>query len=551
MIKNYISTVKAYLLPLFMGALFPLAFAPFNQFWIAWIIPAVLAYLLQEITVKQAGLRGLLFGLGYFGVGVSWVYISVHVYGQTPMITAALITLGFVLVLSLFTAGFCASFVLLTRRRFSVWNFVSLDPAYKPRDVVENDVPDVGNNDVPRLVRGIQRIFATSFTMVIYASLWVLWEWLRGWIFTGFPWLFIGYTQIDSPLSGFAPLVGIYGVSWLTVLFSGLLLHALISWKTASSAKKTKLIISLVLIPLCGGLLSLVSWTTPKGEPTQVTLVQPNTPQDMKWVGNHGAQIVTDLIALSAPALTTSHRIIIWPEAAIPYTISQVKPMLDVLSLESYALSNTLITGILNQAPDHNNQQRFYNSIIAVGKGDGIYYKQHLVPFGEYIPFESQLGRLLQVLALPLPSITPGPAHQTGLRAGNLSIAPAICYEVIYPALVFSNFKATNADLLLTISNDTWFGTSIGPHQHLQMARMRALELGRYMIRATNNGISAIMNDKGDVMAQLPQFEATTLESTVQAMQSNTPLVWYGHGTIILIIAVILGVVSLKVYRHH
>jgi len=499
-----ITTIKNYLLPLLAGMALPFAYAPFNQFWIALVVPALLWYLLQDTTSKQAWWKGALFGLGYFGIGVSWVYISIHVYGQTPIIMAALITLGFVLVLSVFTAGFCYSFVKL----------------------------------IPKASVNLKNI-------IIFASLWVLWEWLRGWFLTGFPWLFIGYSQIDTSLANFAPLTGIYGVSWLTVFFSGLLLYLFKLWRENQQRQKITVITILILLPLIGWLLSFAAWTNPKGDLTNVTIVQPNTPQDIKWVGEHGAQIVADIVELSFAALSQRHHLIIWPEAALPYTINQVKPTLDILSLGAYAVDNTLITGILNQA----DSRHFYNSIIAIGKGDGIYYKQHLVPFGEYIPFEAQLGKLLQVLALPLPATVPGPANQPGLHAGSLSIAPAICFEIVYPSLVLDNFKAANADLLLTISNDTWFGTSIGPHQHLQMARMRALELGRYLIRATNNGITAIINDKGQVTDQLPQFEATTLTSTVQAMQGKTPLVFYGHGGVIFVIAAALGWCVFRRYR--
>ena len=496
------STLLPYIYALLAGLALPFAFAPYNQFWLALIIPAILWHLLQSSSPRKALWQGFIFGIGLFSLGVSWVYNSIHVYGQTPALTAIAITAAFVLVLAIFFAGFAYSIV--------------------------------------KLMKGLPVNFRS---LIAYPSLWVLWEALRGWAFTGFPWLFIGYTQIDAPLVGFAPIVGIYGISWLTVFSAGLLLYII---KVPNLRSKIGVGIFFLMLQLTGWLLQHVHWTKALGNPIDVVLVQPYTPQELKWVSANTPKIIDNLVTLSKPYFIKNNQIIIWPEAAIPLPISYAKPLLDELALLAREHNNTFITGILNRA----DEKRFYNSILAVGNGNGIYYKQHLVPFGEYMPYEDHLGKIFKVLSIPRPATQPGDDMQFGLQAGNLQISPAICYEIAYPSLTWSNFIMARADLLLTISNDTWFGDSLGPHQHLQIARMRALELGRYLLRGTNNGMTAIIDEQGKVTALAPRFQATVLTGTAEAREGKTPLGYYGHGIVLLFIGLLaFGIYYLQMFH--
>ena len=457
------------------GALLTLSFAPFGL-WPAGIAGvALFGYTLSTCSPRLGAVRGWLFGAGLFGTGASWVYVSIHVYGAAPVPLAVFLTFLFCAGLALLPAAFAAA--------YAAW--------------------------VRPLPGGM---------LLGFPALWVLFEWLRSWLLTGFPWLYLGYAHLDSWLAGWAPVGGVYAVSFMVALTASC---CFLAWRSGRPA--ALLIYTAILAVLWGGgrLLGGVEWVAPASElPLSAALYQPNIPLEKKWDRRYYRDILRRYQTAVGPQL--EHAIVLWPESAIPRLYRDARPFLDPVGRRAAAADSTLITGI----PTATEAGDYHNSILALGQGSGLYHKQRLVPFGEYVPLERWLRGLIAFFDLPMSNFSRGPAGQPPLRAGSYRAAPFICYEIVYPGLVARGSRA--ADLLVTISNDTWFGASIGPLQHLEMARMRALENGRYLLRGTNNGVSAIIDHRGRVRARSAQFEATTLVGDARAMLGHTPFTSFG-----------------------
>jgi apolipoprotein N-acyltransferase len=355
--------------------------------------------------------------------------------------------------------------------------------------------------------------------LVGFPALWVLSEWFRGWAFTGFPWLYLGYAHTNTWIAGWAPITGVFGLSFICAITGTCLFLAWRSRKLIACATY-----AIVMVTLWGGgaVLKPTQWVAKASEhPVTVALVQPNVPQEHKWDPEWTAPILRQLREATEPLL--GRDLIIWPESAIPNYYQQSLGFLQPLAQSAAAARTTVMTG----APFREvGSTAYYNSIIALGFGSGIYHKQRLVPFGEYVPLEKQLRGLIEFFDLPMSSFSPGPALQKPLKAGPYRVAPFICYEIVYGDMVAR--AARDADLLVTISNDSWFGDSIGPWQHLQIAQMRGRENGRYVLRATNNGISAIIDQQGHIVARTDQFVATTLTGEAEVMLGNTPFSSFG-----------------------
>ncbi len=470
-----------------------LSLAPIN-FWPAGIISCIaLLYLLHQCPPKQAFWRGWLFGLGVFGTGVSWVYVSIHVHGNTNIPLAVFLT-----------CLFCAGLALL--HGMLAWCYV-------------------------RFVRGVP-----GDILIGMPILWVLFEWLRSWLLTGFPWLYLGYAHVDTWLAGWAPLLGIYGLSLICAITASCIYLA---WYHRSSTRW----LAYALIPmglwLLGAQLQSIEWVESQNEkPVSVAIYQPNIPQEHKWDRAWYRPILKKYQTATEPLY--GHDIVIWPESAIPNFYQRSRDFLDPIAQRAFDQGTTLITGIPFRAEG---SDAYFNSIVALGAGEGAYHKQRLVPFGEYLPLEKQLRGLISFFDLPMSSFSPGLPNQASVRVGAHKVAPYICYEVVYPDLVAKN--ASSADILITISNDSWFGSSLGPLQHLQMAQMRALENGRYMIRATNNGISAIIDHRGRLIKQTPQFVETTLQSEVVVMSGKTPFGYFGSIPLLLACALVLAYMAI------
>lgn len=474
------------------GAMVTLSLAPFDV-WPAGILSCALySYMLCTCSARQAVWRGWLYGLGLFGSGVSWVYVSIHVHGYASIPLAVFLT-----------ALFCAGLALL--HALFAWCYV-------------------------RFVRHLP-----GGMLIGFPALWVLFEWLRGWILTGFPWLYLGYAHVETWLSGWAPIIGTFGLSFICAL-SGTCLF--LAWRSRRPVACTTYAVILITLWGGGAILHSTQWVARASEhPLSVAIYQPNVPQEHKWDPAWYRPILRQLREATSPLL--GHDIVIWPEAAVPNFYQRAQGFLDPLAQRATAAQTTLISGIQFSPGDG---ETYYNSIVALGHGAGVYHKQRLVPFGEYVPLEHWLRGLIAFFDLPMSSFSPGPAEQKPLRVGAYRVAPLICYEIVYAGQVAA--VARNTDLLITISNDSWFGDSIGPLQHLQIAQMRARENGRYVLRGTNNGVSAIIDHRGRIVARSEQFVEDTLVGEAQVMLGNTPFgsfgpipVVAGSGIILLLMA--------------
>ena len=487
---------QRYALLLMSGALLPLAFAPVNLFPLAILLLLPLFALWQQASPRQAFAYGLAFGLGQFGVGVSWVYVAIHDFGQSPALVAVLMTLIFILALALVPAliGWLA--------RYSA----------------------------QRLRMGNQRQL-----LLWLPAFWTLGEWFRGWFLSGFPWLNLGYSQIDSPLAAYAPILGVYGLSLLAALSAALLLWL---WQARRSAAPWA--IPLLLLIWGGGLaLKPISWSEPTGDPLRVALIQGNVPQITRWDSDKIWQGLNLYAELSYQHMDDSD-LIIWPENAVTIFYHSIAENFFVPLSEAARATNTdLIIGVPLLDDDG---IRYYTTMMSIGasqQGEPTFYrKRHLVPFGEYIPFESLLRGLTAFLDTPMSSFSPGTADEPLLHVAGQIIAASVCYEDAFGEELIDFLP--EASLLVNGSNNAWYGNSFAPHQHLQISRMRALETARPMLRATTNGISALIDERGQIQARSRQFETDTLKVEVQPMQGATPYVQFGNYLVLLLLLLML-----------
>ncbi|OUS28510.1 apolipoprotein N-acyltransferase [Gammaproteobacteria bacterium 45_16_T64] len=485
------SGIKGHILSLFAGCIFALGFAPLG-IWPATLISiALFITLLQGQSPGTAAFRGWLYGLGLYGVGVSWVFVSIHYHGNTPAPLAILMTF-------IFTGGLALLF------GAQAWVYQKL---------------------------GLARAGAITF-----ASLWILFEWTKIELLSGFPWLFVGYSFIDAPLKHYAPVVGVLGISWLAVASAYFLV-------SAYQHRSLRVIFLAPLVIIWGGtyFIETQEWTrvSLKG-PVNVSLIQGNISQEKKWDPLERDNIINTYLDLTETEW--GQDIILWPEAAYPVFYNEAQEVIAKLDIQGKQHHSAIISGVpyWEEGPE---KYRYYNSIFVTGAGEGMYHKQKLVPFGEFIPFEDLIRGTIPFLDLPLSSFSRGDYNQPPLIAKGSSFAPFICYEVLYPELVRRLGK--DADFLLTVSNDAWFGKSWGPNQHFEMVRMRALELGKYMLRGTNTGITAIIDHKGNVISQIPQFEAGVLRGQVLKTSGHTPYSLYGYWPLLALATLIIVICSL------
>ncbi len=483
-------------LTLLSGILVTLSLAPFG-IWPAGIIAAgLLRWMLEGQSRRQVLWRSWLFGVGLFGSGTSWVYVSIQEHGHASVLLASFLIVLFTMGLALFNL---------------IGGFIySLTSCHRPR----------------------------SNWLLFPASV-VLGEWIKSWLLTGFPWLFLGYAHLETPLAGWAPVAGVLGISFIVAL-SGSLLFELFR----SNNRRGLILVSLGALWLGGWQLQRVEWVVPAGPAVKFAMIQPNIPQSIKWQPGAFDKIIGSYLEMSEELWGTE--IVIWPEAAIPRLYQNATALIAQLDQQAKRSHSTLITGIPYRTDASlGKPSALYNSVVALGDGSGSYYKQHLVPFGEYVPLENLLRGLIDFFDLPMSSFSWGPADQPPLQAGRWTLAPFVCYEVVYPELVATD--ARRANFILTISNDSWFGRSIGPPQHFQIARMRALENGRYLIRGTNNGISGIVDHRGRVLVTAEQFTRSTVRGEAVPMQGLTP---FGRsGSLPLVAALVLLIVFVGLRR--
>lgn len=464
-------------LALLLGALMPLGLAPLAWWPVALLAIGLFTELLRNQTSRRASRISYAFGYGLWAHGGSWLLVSMHDYGNTswPLSLLLLAFVAAVMALLFLPIGWLHARLRLQR---------------------------LGWLTVPALL--------------------VLGEWLRSWLFTGFPWLMSGYGFIDTPLAGWAPLAGIYGVS-LAAGISGAALFAI----AREGRRAAGAIMALALLWVGGALLDPMNWTTiDKSQPMSVSLVQGNIPQESKWAlewRDKTVQIYRDLSAKE-----WGRDLVLWPEAAIPMFAHEAQDVLAAIENDALKSKSAFVTGIPFATWNRDRSGvLFYNSIAAMGDGFGLYHKQQLVPIGEYIPFEGWLRGAIPFFDLPMSSFSWGAADQPPLTVKDRTMAPFICYEIAYPSLV--QRLSRRADFLATVSNDGWFGRSIGPDQHFEMVRMRAKETGRYIVRGTNNGITAIIDDRGHVVSEAPRFTRSVLRGEVYPAHGLTP--WQRSGT--------------------
>ncbi len=482
MLNPILHRLKRPFAAVFVGAITTLAFAPYQLWPLAIISPTILLLLIHQQSAKRALWIGYAWGLGQFATGISWVHISIDNFGGMPKIASV-----FLMTLLIgYLAMYSALFTWTLNRFFPQSNRIRL--------------------------------------LLIAPALWLIADWLRGWVMTGFPWLWIGYSQIESPLAHFAPLGGVELLTFLTIVCSGAIAYALLhrQW--------LQLLIPVIILSAGFGLKS-ANWVTPNPESTtKLALIQGNIAQELKWLPSERWPTIMKYTDLTRENWDAD--IIIWPEAAIPAFEFEISSFLSNLDSAAKLNHSAVITGVVNQGEN----RKFYNSILTVGEtayGDyrfdmsQRYHKHHLLPFGEFVPFETILRPLAPFFNLPMSSFSRGEFVQANIDANGKQMAPALCYEIIFNEQVRQNVTE-ETDFILTLSNDAWFGRSIGPLQHMEIARMRALELGKPVIRSTNNGVTAVTDYQGHIVAQLPQFETGVLRAEIISTEGQTPYRQFG-----------------------
>lgn len=505
-----------------LGAIAVFSYAPFGLWPLAFVSFSGLLLLINQKNFKQSACIAFIWGLGYFSAGVHWIYISVKQYGDLPTPLAMLILSLLIVYLSLYPMLFAVLVRLFTKYcpPYSLKQFVLLIPL-----------------------------------------IWQITEYIRGTFLNGFAWLQFGYSQLDAPLAGLFPLLGINGVNLFFSICAGILSYLLyylsLSIKHRKKTNKTSNLhlygaaCTIIVIFFASYWFKIISWTQiDSSRQANITLLQGNITQSLRW---NASQLNNTLDTYSQ--LTQQHikqsDIIIWPEAAI--TDLELNQQFYLQNLDQLATKNntSIAVGIIDLTKQQDDYQ-INNALIVLGDDKPYQYpttnrylKHHLVPFGEYTPLESLLKPLARILNIPMSSMSPGPEIQTPLTMKGFKFATVICYEVILSDLLLKNFTE-DTDFLLTVSNDAWFGDSIGPWQHLQMAQARALEFGRVLLRSTNNGITTVISPQGTIIEQIPQFTVGALSTSISPNIGLTPYARWGNIPYYVILMIFVLLILLR-----
>ena len=462
---------NTYLFIFVAGLLAPLGFAPFHMPGITILSLAFLFSVLLNCQIKEGFTLGFIYGVGYFGVGVSWVIISIHDYGQLNYFLSGMATLMFVFYLALFPAL------------------------------------------VAYLFKKLESNHNKLVTMLLFSTLWCLSEYLRSTLFTGFPWLLIGTTQIDTPLRYLAPLIGIYGLSLFCIFTATLLTIAI----RENSIKRYYYLILFILILIVPSIGKNIQWTDVKKDPVTVGIIQANLSMRDKW----DDALFWDLLKFYDKAIDKllGKQLIILPESAIPLPASYLDDYLLKLNDKALKAKSAIMLGILK--PSNDREDNYYNSVISLGQAEGEHLKHQLVPFGEYIP--KPFVAINRWLNLPEPNILSGKTEKDLIKISDQPIASLICYEIAYPNLL--RLQLPLARWIVSISDNGWFGRSLASYQQLQMAQMLSLITGRFQIVVNNDGLSSVINNNGNIVDGLPPFSSGILQSEVFPAEGVTPWV--------------------------
>lgn len=489
---------------LLSGGINTLGFAPYNLWFLPLLTPVILFLSLKNASAKQAATNGWLYGLGWFGTGVSWIHVSIAEFGGLPVAgSLALISL-LVMYLAIYPA--LAAYTLVKRIPHCRW-------------------------------------------LLVAPVIWYATEWLRASLFTGFPWLSLGYSQLHSPLHYLAPIIGETGLSCIVLVVASCL------YFLPNKEQRKLSVICLAIVGLATATASQYQPIAREDNAISIALVQGNIKQELRWVEENEEPTMQRYSDLTKPLHDT--QLIIWPEAAIPRLEAMSQSFLIKLDETLAANQQALVSGIIDYQPY---SREIYNSLIVLGSKDGQpvasyhyehtnrYQKHHLLPIGEVVPFETILRPLAPIFDLPMSSFNRGSYVQPALQAAGLYLTPVICYEIAFPEQVLANLTH-QTDFIVTVSNDAWFGESIGPLQHMQIAQMRALEVGRPVLRATNNGLSGIADEHGNLVASIAQFEQGILQADVYPTTGMTFYATYGEAPKYLFYAILLISLSLHSRR--
>jgi len=478
----------------------PLGFAPFGWVFVSLLSIAGILFLWQKQTPSQAKRSGFVYGFFVFLVGSYWTYISVGTFGGAPVWLALLVMLGLVCIMASYYSGM---------------GYV--------------------------VTRWFKSSHYSKLTWVfIVASLWTLVEWLRGWVLTGFPWLNLGYLSLDTPIAGYAPLGGVYFCTFIWAFIAA----AIVQCVNAKRSWNIGMVMSIVGLLVAGYFLNGAEWTESYSDEISVALVQGGVPQDKKWDAEQlplTMQLYTQLTLQNKES-----DLIVWPEVAIPKLRPQIVGYYQNLK-QQLPEKTVLLAGVIDQLPSGEHSD-IRNGLLKIDSRMGtpqeqVYYKQHLVPFGEYFPVPKFIRAWLRMMNLPYSDITPGARKQPAISMHELKLGAFICYEDAYTNRVRAMLPAAN--IFVNVSNDAWFGGSLAPHQHLQITRMRALETERPILRSTNNGITAVIDKKGDIVSTVEQFKPQVLRANVQPVKGATPFATLGNWMIISLCVMFLGFIRL------
>lgn len=493
---SYLSTARHHTWPyglslfaLLLGIVHAQSFAPFNAWWLQLLCLATLYFLgSQQRSFRHAAILGWAFGLGWFTSGLWWLYVSMHFYGHMPAPLAVLA----VFFLAAFLAFFPAFALGLTHK------LCDHPPA------------------IHYFTQNKKSPLAQAF---IAACAWGVSEWLRGTLFTGFPWLASGYAHSDGPLSGYAALIGVYGISAIAAGVASLLAQMHIK------NHRRKIIFVLIII-LCAGLaMPQLRFTQALDKAVTVRLVQGNIPQDLKFDPH---VIAANLNQQTTLITANPADLIVASETALPMRLVDL-PLETLTRLQNFSMNthSQLLLGALGQ----NQRGELSNSLLTL---DGYRYdKAHLVPFGEFIPWG--FNWFVNLMQIPLGNFSRGTSAQAPLQVNGTAFLPNICYEDLFGEEIARNLRTHPANVLLNATNIAWFGNTRALDQHLQIARLRSLETQLPTLRATNTGTTAWIDDRGQVRAALPSFQAGSLAVKIQGYEGLTPFVRFGNIPLLLL----------------